>query len=80
MAISHSGGKHLVTACTGEQKGGNNRTRLKKLCGWGGTTEAGKQEAGMQVAVLTGDAPNCGAEGAQGVKEEEDTANRGILL
>lgn len=80
MAISQSGGNHLVTACTGEQKGGHNRTRLKNLCGWGGTTEAGKQEAGTQVAVLTGDAPDCGAGGARGVKDEEDTENWGILL
>ena len=34
----------------------------------------------MQVAVLTADAPDCGAGGARGVKDEEDTENWGILL
>lgn len=79
MAVSQSGGNHLVTVCTGEQKGGHNRAGLKNLCGQEGTTETEKQEAGMQ-AVLTGDAQDCGAEGTWGEKEEEDSANWGFLL
>lgn len=53
---------------------------LKNLCGWGGATEAGKQEARMQVAVLTVDTQDCGAEGTPGEKKEEDSLNWGFLL
>lgn len=41
----------------------------------GRTTETGKQKVETEEAVLTGDAQDCGAEGTQGEKEEEDTVN-----